>query len=299
LYGNATNQILLFDRNGNFVREIGKGVYGFGYGHSVRYDRYDNLWHVDKGTNSVVKFNPEGFVTLNLGRRPEGYDADWRPPEPANAEPTDSNFNGPTDIGWDADDNIYVSEGYANNRIAKIDKDGDWITSWGSYGPGGDRANENPGQFRNAHGMQVDRNGNVYVADRGNRRIQVFDRDGTFLRFMHLTAPYDKARQPARGNLSPNRPDETGPWAVCITTNPGTQYLFVADDEPGRVYKMTLDGEILGMLGRSGRTERRFNSIHGMACPSEDVLFIADMNNWMPKKVLLGTSAGKTTTEMP
>lgn len=64
--------------------------------------------------------------------------------------------------------------------------------------------------------------------------------------------------------------------------------LFVADDEPGRVYKLTLDGTILGMFGRSGRTERRFNSIHGIACPSDDVLFIADMNNWMVKKVLLG-----------
>ena len=64
----------MFDQNGKFVREIGKGVYGLGYAHSVRFDKYDNLWVVDKGVNTVVKFNPAWYVTLNLGRRPEGPD---------------------------------------------------------------------------------------------------------------------------------------------------------------------------------------------------------------------------------
>ena len=74
LYGNATTQLLVFDRTGKFLREVGQGVYGLGYAHAVRFDRYDNLWVVDKGTNAVVKFNPAGYVTLNLGRRPEGYE---------------------------------------------------------------------------------------------------------------------------------------------------------------------------------------------------------------------------------
>src|SRR5919201_5346227 len=74
LYGNASTQLLEFDQTGKFVREIGKGVYGLGYSHSVRFDKYDNLWVVDKGTNAVVKFNPAGYVTMNLGRRPEGPD---------------------------------------------------------------------------------------------------------------------------------------------------------------------------------------------------------------------------------
>jgi hypothetical protein len=72
LYGNATTQLLEFDEAGKFVREIGHGVYGLGYAHSVRYDKYDNLWVVDKGTHTVMRFNPAGYVTLNLGRRPEG-----------------------------------------------------------------------------------------------------------------------------------------------------------------------------------------------------------------------------------
>ena len=70
LYGNATTQLLEFDETGKFAREIGRGVYGLGYAHGVRYDRFDNLWVVDKGTQSVMRFNPAGYVTMNLGRRP-------------------------------------------------------------------------------------------------------------------------------------------------------------------------------------------------------------------------------------
>ena len=300
LYGNATTQLWEFDRTGKFVREIGKGTYGLGYGHTVRFDKYDNLWIVDKGTNAVTKFNPAGYVTLNLGRRPEGYDSfpgHYHRPTADKAVPRDGMFDGPTDIAWDADDNIYVSDGYINSRIAKMDKNGNWIKSWGSYGQGGAHANENPGQFRNPHSMQVDRQGNVYAGDRGNRRIHVFDKDGKFLRFMHLTAPYDKTRRPALGDMPKERPDETAPWAMCITTNGPTQYLFVADSEPGRVYKMTLDGKILGMFGESGRGEKQFNWIHGIGCPSENELVIADMNNWTVKKVLLKGAASSTAAQ--
>src|SRR5947207_12233608 len=104
LYGNATTQVWEFDANGKFLREIGKGVYGLGYSHSVRFDRYDNLWIVDKGTNSVVKFNPAGYVTMNLGRRPEGPDdpADFyyrggRGQPPVHV---DGMFRQPTDVAW-------------------------------------------------------------------------------------------------------------------------------------------------------------------------------------------------------
>ena len=287
LYGNATTQILVFDRNGILVREIGQNVYGLGYSHAVRIDRYDNIWVVDKGTNAVVKFNPAGYVTMNLGRRPEGYEGEYHRPEPEKAVAVDGLFNAPTDIGWDADDNIYVSDGYINSRIAKIDKNGNWIKSWGAYGEGGEHANMNPGRFRNPHNMQVDRQGNVYAADRGNRRIQIFDKDGNFLRFIHLNVPYDKKRQPVLGNLTPNRPDETAPWTLCITTNGPTQYLFAADSEPGRLYKLSLDGKILGWFGESGRQWGQFNWPHGIACPSENEVYVADLNNWRVQKLVM------------
>jgi len=300
LYGNASTQLLEFDQTGKFVREIGKGVYGLGYSHGVRFDKYDNLWVVDKGTNAVVRFNPAGYVTLNLGRRPEGPDDPaefyYRGGRGAAAPPVhiDGQFRQPTDIAWDSDDNIYISDGYTNSRIAKFDKQGNWVMSWGSRGPGGTHADENPGQFNTPHNIGIDRQNNVYVADRNNRRIQVFDANGKFLRMIHLNVPYDKKRHPVLGNLSMNPPDETQPWTICITNTP-TQYLYTSDSEPGRIYKMTLDGRIVGMIGESGRGPSQFNWIHGLACPSEDLLYVADMNNWRVLRVQLRPERSKST----
>jgi NHL repeat-containing protein len=295
LYGNASTQLLEFDATGKFVREIGKNVYGLGYAHSVRFDKYDNLWVVDKGTNAVIKFNPAGYVTMNLGRRPEGPDdpeeAYYRARRETWPPHVDGQFRQPTDVAWDTDDNIFISDGYTNSRIAKFDKKGVWIKSWGSRGGGGQHANENPSQFSTPHNIGVDRQNNVYVADRGNRRIQVFDADGNFKRYLHVNVPYDKKRHPVLGNLPPNPPDETQPWTICITNGP-TQYLYTSDSEPGRIYKLTLDGKIVGIFGESGRDQGQFNWIHGLACPSDDVLFVADMNNWrVLKLVAQGSSA--------
>jgi hypothetical protein len=298
LYGNASTQLLEFDPSGKFVREIGKGVYGLGYSHSVRYDKYDNLWVVDKGTHAATKFNPAGYTILNLGRRPEGpdepeYFTGGRGAGPAPRH-VDGQFRGPTDIAFDSDDNIYVSDGYTNSRVAKFDKHGNWVKSWGARGSGGAHGTDNPGQFNTPHNIGVDRQNNVYVADRNNRRIQVFDRDGTFKRVLVLNAPYDKHRHPVLGDVNPNPPDETQPWTICITQGP-TQYLYTSDQEPGRIYKLTLDGTILGTLGESGHDAGQFNWIHGLACPSDDVLLVADMNNWRVQKLLLHPERAKLT----
>ena len=289
LYGNASTQLLEFDATGKFVREIGKGVYGLGYGHGIRFDKYDNLWVVDKGTQAVTKFDPAGYVTLNLGRRSEGPDEPdyFRPVRGGTAPPhIDGYLGGPTDVTWDTSDNIFVSDGYRNSRVAKFDKHGNWVKGWGVRGSGGAHANENPGSFNTPHNIASDREGNIYVADRNNRRIQVFDADGSFKRFMFLNATYDKKRHPVLGNLAETRPDETQPWTLCITNTP-TQYLYASDEEPGRIYKMTLDGTILGALGQSGRGLKQFNWIHGIACPSENTLLVADMNNWRVQKLTL------------
>src|SRR4029078_5469765 len=141
LYGNATTQLLEFDSTGKLIRALGKGVSGLGYAHGVRFDKYDNLWVVDKGTHAAMRFNPAGYVTMNLGRRPEGPDdpgelyfrgnglgrggAEGRPALPH----VDGNFRGPPDVAFDSDDNIYISDGYTNSRVAKFDKHGNWIKS--------------------------------------------------------------------------------------------------------------------------------------------------------------------------
>ena len=125
----------------------------------------------------------------------EGYEGEYHRVVGAQARPSDGNFNAPTDVGWDADDNIYISDGYGNSRVAKLNKNGDWIKSWGTFGTG-------EGQYRVPHNLQVDKQGNVYVADRSNGRIQVSDSDGNFKKFIWLNAAYDKTRHPVLGNLS-------------------------------------------------------------------------------------------------
>ena len=174
LYGTIATQVLEFDKNGNYIREIGKGLYGFGYAHSVRFDKYDNMWVVDKGTNMIMKFNQVGHVTMVLGRKEEAPDEHvyrkFNDPPPHHV---DNYYNQPTDVAWNSADNIYISDGYQNSRVAKIDKNGDWVKSWGSRGT-------DPGQFDTPHNIGVDRQNNIYVADRGNARIQVFDTDGNF-----------------------------------------------------------------------------------------------------------------------
>jgi hypothetical protein len=287
VYGESTTQLLEFDEKGNYVREVGKGVYGLAYAHSVRFDRYDNLWVVDKATMSVMKFDPQGIVVMNLGRRDEGPDEPrYRHADPP-PTPVDGYFNGSTDVTWDKNDNIYVSDGYFNSEIAKFDEHGYWLKRWGAPGKGGEHANENPGQFSNPHNIGVDRNDNIYVADRGNRRIQVFDNEGNFKKFIFLNVPYDKTRHPVLGNMPANRPDETRPWTICIT-NTTPQYLYTSDEEPGRIYKLSLpEGKILGVLGKSGRDVGQFSWVHGIACPDENTLYVADMNNWRLQKLIL------------
>lgn len=288
IYGNATTQLWKFDRNGNYIGEIGKGVYGFAYGHAIRFDKEDNLWFVDKAANSVIKFNPQGKAVMNLGRRDEGFDSfeHVNRPRMSEARGVDGYFNGPTDVAWSPQGDIFVSEGYVNNRIVKFNKEGDWLKTFGKFGPGGASGAENPGSFILAHNMVADRQGQVYVADRNNRRIHVFDSDGNFRRFLYLNAPYDKTHRPVLGNMPANRPDNTQPWAMCVTDTP-TQYLYVVDEEPGRLYKMTLDGRILAMAMSSGRRVNQLNWPHSLACPTENTVWIADMNNWAIKKVTL------------
>jgi hypothetical protein len=293
LYGTIATQVLEFDKNGNYIREIGKGLYGFGYAHSIRFDKYDNLWVVDKGTNMIMKFNPAGHVTMVLGRKEEAPDEhEYRKAGDPPPRHVNNYYNQPTDVAWDSEDNIFISDGYQNSRVAKIDKNGDWIKSWGSRGA-------DPGQFNTPHNIGLDRQNNVYVADRQNARIQVFDANGTFLRIIKINVPPPPGAKFVLGNTPPS-PPSTGtmgagaPWTICITQGP-TQYLYTNDAFPGRIYKLTLDGTVVGMFGKAGRQLKQFNWNHGLACPSENELYAADLNNWRVQKLILHPSKSAAT----
>jgi hypothetical protein len=290
-YGAAATQLLEFDQNGNFVREIGKNLYAWSFGHTVRVDPQDNVWVTDKGSDMVVRFNPQGRVTMVFGRKQEASDRETGPlehPKPP-LSPEDGRFRQVTDVTWDPAGNIYISDGYINSRVAKADRNGNWLKSWGTPG-------NKPGQFNTPHSIAADAKGNIYVADRGNRRIQVFDTEGNFLRQMTIDVPYDPKARPAIGNMPDLAKIEASggaktlmpgsPWALCITPGPN-QVLYASDAYPGRVYKMTLEGKVLGVLGESGKQLKQFGWIHEIACPSENLLYVAELLNWRVQKLLL------------
>src|SRR6201999_786657 len=240
-YAAAATQVLEFDKDGKFIREIGKNLYAWSFGHTVKIDPQDNIWVTDKGSDMVIKFDTEGRVLMVFGRKQEASDEDTAPlkhPKPP-LPSEDGRFRQVTDVAWDPQGNTFISDGYINSRVAKVDKDGNWVKSWGDRG-------KEPGQFNTPHSIAADAKGNVYVADRGNARIQVFDGDGKFLRQFKIDVPVPADAKPAIGNI----PDEAlikkgtfapdSPWAICITPGPN-QVLYAADAWPGRIYKMTLD----------------------------------------------------------
>jgi DNA-binding beta-propeller fold protein YncE len=292
-YGATASQVLLFDKTGKFLREVGKGLYAWSYAHAIRFDKDDNLWAIDKGSDMIVRINPDGHVTMVFGRKKEASDeaAPWtrvNPPRP----PIPGQFRQPTDVAWDADGNIYISDGYINSRVAKFTKDGDWVDSLGEPG----RAKL--GELNTPHSIANDAKGNIYVADRGNRRIQVIDpKSNQFVREIKIDVPVPPGAKPWMGatpTVEQAAAQAGAPWAICITPGPGTQYLYSADAFPGRVYKLSLDGKVLGWLGKAGHQPKQFGWIHEIACPSENEIFVAELLNWRVQKLTLHPTQAST-----
>lgn len=306
-YMAAAAQLVEFDGSGKFIREIGKNLYAWSYAHAVRIDKQDNIWVVDKGSDMIIKFNPEGRVEWVFGRKGEASHYQVAPDTAAtlagllrragvavnpptnntarNPVPVhqDGYFNQPTDVAWDAQGNAYFSDGYVNSRVGKANNRGEWVASWGSLGSG-------PGQFDTPHGVAIGPNGDVFVADRGNRRIQVFDGTGKFLRQFTIDVPVPPDAKPAlgaaptsltTGSMAPGAPD-----ALCMTPGPNP-VLFTADLYPGRVYKVSLDGKVLGVYGKSGKNLGEFGWPHAIACPSENEIWVGELLNWRAQKLVV------------
>ena len=290
-FSRGGSKLFLFDAKGNFVREWGQDVYGFNAAIGLRIDPQDNVWTIDVAANQVVKFNSDGSIGLVLGRKPETIGVRPNPPaapgapgapgaggggggggggqgaanRPAGSGIPGSGFNRPTDVAWDKAGNIYVADGIGtNNRIAKFDKEGRFITHWGSTGSG-------QGQFNGVKALALDAQGNVYAADAGNKRIQVFDGEGKFLReFSNVGTPL----------------------AMCMTRG-STQYLYVshAGDEDGMddaaIYKVQLDGKVVGKFGSAGKLPKEFGLANSIDCRNDNELLIGEMTNWRVQRVSL------------
>jgi DNA-binding beta-propeller fold protein YncE len=272
------SRLFQFDRTGKFTREIGQGVYGFLFAAQVRVDPQDNLWVVDEYSSMVMKFDAQGRVTFLLGRKPEsianpgraggtgagGGDGGGRGGAPGAGASQDV-FNRPTDVAWDAQGNIFVADGRGNARVAKFSKDGVFIKSWGQRGNG-------PGQFASVDSIAVDAQGNVYAADGGNQRIQVFDGNGTF-----------KTEIKNVGNAQ----------AICIT--PGArQVMYVSNSNPpndldiaGEIYKIRLDGSMIGKFGQAGKQLKEFGTVNAIDCRTENVLYVGEVGNFRVQKLTL------------
>jgi DNA-binding beta-propeller fold protein YncE len=301
-FAHGGSRLFQFDRTGKFVREIGQSSYAFLVAQQVRVDAQDNVWIVDQMSSMVIKFDTNGQVQLLLGRKSESERVPAAPLNPVAAGPGGGGrgrggavgagagetgaegppagrgrggppgagaqsdvFQRPTDVAWNAAGDIYVADGYGNSRIAKFDKHGKFIKSWGSRGA-------DPGQFNTPHGIAIDAQGNVYVADSGNKRIQVFDGDGTFkTQIVNVGAPA----------------------AICITSGPH-QYLYSSNSNPqddldaaGEIYKVELDGKIVGQFGKAGKLPKEFGTVNAIDCRSDNDLYVGEIGNWRVQKLSL------------
>ena len=264
-FAHGGSRLLQFDRNGKYVREIGKDSYGFMFASQVRVDPNDNLWVVDQMTNMVIKFDPQGRVLMLLGRKAESVPVPARPSTGDGAgQPTDL-FDRPTDVAWDATGNIFVADGLANARIAKFDKDGKFVKSWGKRGTA-------PGEFANVRSIAVDAQGNVYAADGGNRRVQVFDNNGVF-----------KTAFTNTGNAQ----------ALCMTKG-ANPVLYVSNSNPpndidrdGEIYRMKLDGTMMGKFGRAGKLPKEFGTVNAIDCRNDNTLYVGEIGNLRVQKLVL------------
>ncbi|MBI3683858.1 MAG: hypothetical protein HY235_26080 [Acidobacteria bacterium] len=253
--------IMEFDPQGRFVRSFGDGL--FERAHAIRFDPEGSLWAVDDGGHTVMKMTPRGRVLMVLGRFKRSSEAKGGLDESPLARQSGMRglrdeeilrFNRPTDVAFAANGDFYVSDGYGNSRVVKLAKDGRVLKMWGKRGI-------NPGEFNTPHSIAVDRQGRVYVADRENYRIQVFDAEGKFLQqWTHVGSP----------------------WGLAITPD---QTLYMADGYNDRVLKLDLNGKVQGAFGGPGKLPGQFFYVHHLSVSPSGTVYTAEILNWRPQKL--------------
>ncbi len=236
----ARPTVWVFDgKTGHLLRSWGAGMFVMPHGLTVDHD--DNVWLTDVGLHQVFKFSAAGRLLLKLGEaRTPGADA--------------VHFNLPTDVAVMRDGSFFVSDGYENTRVVKFAADGTVLLTWGTPGTG-------PGQFNLPHGIAADASG-VFVADRSNSRVQVFDNSGRFL------AEW-------RG------PDLGRPYAVALGAD-GKVYIADGGDQPTEppdragVVVVDRDGRVLTRFGRFGNYDGQFRLAHDIAVGADGAVYVVD-----------------------
>ncbi len=230
-----------FDEEGNFIRAFGSEDL-FNRAHGLTLDDDDNMWVTDVRDHVVMKLDKDANVLMTLGSK--GQAGDW------NEQSDMHNFNEPTDVAFDSAGNIYVGQGHTRSvpKILKFDASGEFITQWGSAGTG-------PGEFAVAHSLAIDSDDNIYVADRENSRIQLFDVNGRYLSEWNF------------GTL------------VCAIYFHENGFMYMTTGFDGEIAKVDLEGNLLGSLGRPGSENGQFGEGHFLVVDDNENIFIADVIN--------------------
>jgi DNA-binding beta-propeller fold protein YncE len=240
--------VVVFDRDGNFLRSWGAGLFAFP--HTIRADKDDNLWLVDRDHAQMMLFTTEGKLLRTIGTK--GFRSDTGvPPDDFRSDAYQkvthggSPFNLPTDIDVAPSGDMFVTDGYGNARVHKFGADGMLVKSWGEPGTA-------PGQFRLPHGVWIDRRGRVLVADRENDRVQIFDQDGRLL------------------TVWPTK--LIGPAVLYVDDE---DVVYIVEHNAGMVSVLTLDGERLAHWG-----DPAFRSCHGIWGDSRGDLYVVRAGSW-------------------
>lgn len=239
VFNRGAHPVIQFDKSGNMLQSWGEGL--FKSAHGIRVDSEGSIWAVDVKGHIVLKFSPAGRVEMVIGR------------SPGNNDSRDS-FNEPTAIAFGGNGDLYISDGYVNSRVIKFNRGGDYLLHWGTKGTG-------DGQFNLVHDVTLDSQSRVYVADRTNQRVQIFDANGKFL---------------AKWT------DIGAPWV--ITYVPKEDAIYMCDGLNNRVIKLSLEGQVLGVLGSQGRVPGKFDFAHHIAVDSEGSIYVVEIKNWRVQK---------------
>jgi DNA-binding beta-propeller fold protein YncE len=231
-----------FDGNGRFLRSFGDHL--FVRAHGLRIDREDNLWATDVDGHVVLKLSPRGDVLLTLGTKGEA--GEWN-------EATGSHkLNEPNDVAIGANGDVFVVQGHTpgpggDARVLKFDKNGRFLKTWGGKGTG-------RGQFQVAHGIDIDGQGRIWVADRENQRIQIFTADGAYVRqIKYAGLPCD--------------------------LEIGRRWIFMVNGFAGQLLKLDLNGRVVAALGKPGTAPGEFGEAHMVAVGPKGDVYVADTVN--------------------
>jgi DNA-binding beta-propeller fold protein YncE len=248
IFTRSEHALMEFNPQGMYLRSLGRGV--FDNPHGLRLDAEGNIWVTDTVAHIVVKMTAEGRILMVLGVK--GRATDWHQAGHLRC------FNEPNDIAFGPKGEVYITQGHGKgeSRALKFDKDGNFLTTWGGEGKG-------QGEFNQPHAVIVDRKGLVYIADRSNQRIQVFDADGKYLR------------------------EKQHPGTPCgLAWCSDDKHIMMAHGHTGRIMKLDMELNLLAATGGQGKGPNCYGEAHYLALDAQDNIYVADTLNWSVQKLV-------------